>query len=157
MRIKCLRHLPRRKEGFRFTAEESKTVKASFISGRVITVFSHHCGKMSNTNNLEREERSYFGSWFWGFSPWPLSHMCLGRIPWCWEWVAKILLHVTVNRMKKEGGDTGSTSGSPFFLFCLNPQLREWCYLIGQVFPTQITLPGNILHRNTQNHSSTTS
>lgn len=85
----------------------------------VLAVFSHHCGKRPNTNNLEREERSYFGSWFWGFSPWSLSHMCLGRTPWWWERVAKVLLHVMVNRMRKEGGDTCSTQSSlvPFSSF----------------------------------------
>lgn len=107
------------KRTYSVTAEESKTVKACFISGSVLAVFSHHCGKRPNTNNLEREERSYFGSWFWGFSPWSLSHMYLGRTPWWWERVAKVLLHVMVNRMRKEGGDTCSTQSSlvPFSSF----------------------------------------
>lgn len=105
------------KRAYSFTAEESKTVKSSFLSGSALAVSSHHCGKMPDTNNLEREERSYFGSWFWGFSPWSLSHMCLGRTPRWWERVAKVLLHVMVNRMRKEGGDTGSTQDSLFSSF----------------------------------------
>lgn len=57
------------KRTYSVTAEESKTVKACFISGSVLAVFSHHCGKRPNTNNLEREERSCLAHGFGGSVP----------------------------------------------------------------------------------------